>query len=175
MVKLYITLGYDISSINMNNELDGIVKDTENIPDIILVKKKYAKKSKRIWKLKHMDIEKEEAVNKKDLKNQIDYENQYEEFMKDLEEDKDLRKAAHLYRDDTAIKELEGKLDKMNIEEDDDNEVKIDELLDELTINDTDVVKKDPEPLGKEEDVNTYRPLRKKAKRDGTPEDDDDE
>jgi hypothetical protein len=161
-----------MTAINVDAGLDEILSTASNIPDIILVKKKYIKKSKRIWKLQHMEIEREEVGNKKAAKDQPGYEEQYEEFKRDIEEDKDLRKKIPLYRDEAAIKELEGQMGKMNIEEvDSDNDVKIDELLDELTLNDP--VVKDPEPLPKEEEVNTYRQLGKKAERDGTPKDED--
>jgi nonsense-mediated mRNA decay protein 3 len=160
-----------MTSLNVNNDLADILSTATNIPDIILVKKKHIKKGPRIWKLQHMEIEKEEAVSKKDLKNQLAVEEQYEEFKREIEEDKELRKKIPLYRDEVAIKELEGQMCKMNIEEDNDD-VKIDELLDELTLHDN--TEKDPEPLPKEEEVDTYRILGKKAERDGTPKDEDD-
>ncbi len=75
---------------------------------------------------------------KKDIKNMMTYEDQYEEFLKDIEENKDMRKKIDLYKDDDVLKELEGKFDKMNVkeEQDSDIEIKVEELLDELTLND---------------------------------------
>jgi len=114
-------LGYDLSSLNVNEALEGIMKGSEKIPDIILVKKKYvrSKNKKRVWKLKHMDKEVDvEMINPKRNNKNIDLkEEQYEEFLRDIEEDKDLRKIVNLYKDEEVMKELEGKFKTMNVQE----------------------------------------------------------
>ena len=59
--------GYDLTRINISEDLEGILsKKKEKIPDIILVKKKY-NNYKRIFKLKHldMDVEGEDEKPKK--------------------------------------------------------------------------------------------------------------
>ena len=149
-------IGYDLTSINLNNDLDDIVSNADAIPDIILVKKKYVRSDgKRIWKLKHLDKEVDIIQTKKDVKNMMTYEDQYEEFLKDIEENKDMRKKIDLYKDDDVLKELEGKFNKMNVneEQDSDIEIKVEELLDELTLNDNNPRKSSIDVI-KESDLN---------------------
>lgn len=114
------------------------MSNSVNIPDVILVKKKYnrANNTKRHWKLKHM--EKDVDMMVQSTKNQVNYEQQYEEFLRDIEEDKDLRKNINLYKDEEVLKELEGKFKNLKVEDKNDSEIdiKVDELLDELTLND---------------------------------------
>lgn len=111
---------------------------SSNIPDIVLVKKKFSRtKSRRIWKLKHLDKdvdmkeEKETNLKKK--------EKEYEEFLCDIEENKDIREKVNLYKDEAAIEELASQMNKMNVNsKDDDSEIdiKLDDLLSEMTLND---------------------------------------
>ena len=91
-------IGYDMTSLNLNGELES-PKALANAPDVILVKKTYPerkKNKKRIWKLKHLDKEEENAENFH--KNTQHKEKDYEEFLDDLEEDPDLRSHVNLYR-----------------------------------------------------------------------------
>ena len=53
-------------------------------------------------------------VGKANTKNADD---QYEEFLRDIEEDRDMRKNINIYKDDDVMKELTEKLDNMNIKE----------------------------------------------------------
>lgn len=90
--------GYDVNSIVMNHGLEDIMANSEKIPDYILVKKKFRRSNnrKRIWKLKHLDKEVEMGrANKKDIDEK---EKQYEEFLRDIEEDKDMRKNINIYK-----------------------------------------------------------------------------
>ncbi|XXG46670.1 hypothetical protein AAC387_Pa02g1457 [Persea americana] len=94
-------LGYDLYGANSNDfELEkykGL-----NIPDAILVKKSYEEKRQRThgksraWKLKMMDMEVENSA-----KGRLDEEKrntEYEEFLKDLEENPEMRFNISLYR-----------------------------------------------------------------------------
>lgn len=108
-------MGYDLTNANFNNEaFEGL--DANRIPNVILVKKTYPnrrKKSKpRNWKLKSIAKEAEEAAEPTgvgrgalgrrggvDAKN---VERDYELFLRDLEEDKEMRAAVNLYRDDAG-------------------------------------------------------------------------
>jgi len=144
--------GYDLTRINISEDLEGILsKKKEKIPDIILVKKKY-NNYKRIFKLKHLDMdvegeddeedeEKEKNVKKgkkKKKKNQKDKEKDrdMEEFMEDVGKNKDLRKNINLYKDNKAIEELNKEFKNFGIDEKDENDsdvdFKEDELIDEM-------------------------------------------
>ena len=66
---------------------------------------------------------------------------QYEEFIRDIEENKDLRKNVNLYRDEEAIKELEAQFKDLKMADkkerkDSDIEIKVEELLRDLDLND---------------------------------------
>ena len=142
--------GYDLTRINISEDLEGILsKKKEKIPDIILVKKKY-NNYKRIFKLKHLDMdvegeddeeddEKEKNVKKgkkKKKKNQKDKDRDMEEFMEDIGKNKDLRKNINLYKDNNAIEELNKEFKNFGIDEKDENDsdvdFKEDELIDEM-------------------------------------------
>ena len=143
-----IYYGYDLTRINISEDLEGILsKKKEKIPDIILVKKKY-NNYKRIFKLKHLDMdvegeddeedeEKEKNVKKgkkKKKKNQKDKEKDrdMEEFMEDVGKNKDLRKNINLYKDNKAIEELNKEFKNFGIDEKDENDSDVDFKEDEL-------------------------------------------
>ena len=143
-----IYYGYDLTRINISEDLEGILsKKKEKIPDIILVKKKY-NNYKRIFKLKHLDMdveddeEEDEKENnnhkkgKKKKKNKRDKEKDMEEFMEDVGKNKDLRKNMNLYKDQKAIEQLDKQMKNLGIDDkdlnDSDVDIKINELLDEM-------------------------------------------
>lgn len=131
-----IFLGYDLTSLNVNDELQSIMSNADSIPDIILVKKKYVRsENKRLWKLKHLNKDVDMNGKTKNAEAEVQ---QYEEFLRDIEEDKEMRKGINLYKDDEVIKELEGKFKKLKVNEHEDSEIdiKVDELLDDLHIAD---------------------------------------
>jgi len=150
-----IFYGYDLTSLNTNCDIESILEKSGNFPDVILVRKKYVRKHKRIWKLQHMekDVDMMESKKKQELN-----EKNYRRFLEDIEEDKEMRSKIAIYRDDDAIKELEERMKKMNVDEekeDSDIDVKVEELLDSLTINDKEEEKKNegfqvPKVLNKE-------------------------
>nr|XP_033517732.1 60S ribosomal export protein NMD3-like [Nicotiana tomentosiformis]XP_033517733.1 60S ribosomal export protein NMD3-like [Nicotiana tomentosiformis] len=94
-------LGYDLYAANSNdNELDkykGFV-----LPDVILVKKSYEEKwqkkrgKARSWKLKSLNMEIDDNVKGRDHEEKMSSE--YEQFLRDLEENPDLRFNISLYR-----------------------------------------------------------------------------
>jgi nonsense-mediated mRNA decay protein 3 len=94
-------LGYELSSLNLSSPLDHSM--LKNLPDVILVKKSYSKNlKKRIWKLKQLEKDEEEAETKF-----INLDNDYEEFLNDLETDPEMRSHVNLYRNEKTIKEKE--------------------------------------------------------------------
>lgn len=133
-------LGYYLANSNLNSDLFDTL-DTDNIPDVILVKKHYARKSRksknRKWKLKRMAKEHNDIVANDDSRQakqeQERAERDYELFLQQLEEDDELRQTINLYKtaDDQYPKHSETDME----DEDDDEDapqIGIDELLDEL-------------------------------------------
>ncbi|KAM3308878.1 hypothetical protein P3S67_010622 [Capsicum chacoense] len=94
-------LGYDLYAANSNDsELDkykGFV-----LPDVILVKKSYEEKwqkkrgKPRSWKLKSLNMEMDDNAKGRDHEEKMNSE--YEQFLRDLEENPDLRFNISLYR-----------------------------------------------------------------------------
>lgn len=139
-------LGYYLSNTNLNSDLWDTL-DTDNTPDVVIVKKHYARKSKksknRKWKLKRMAREHNDIVANDDSRQarqeQEKAERDYELFLQELEEDEELRQTINLYKagEEAPRKEV----DEMDDEDDEDApEIAIDELLDELddmTLDDT--------------------------------------
>lgn len=135
-----VVYGYDIGAINTTlYENDD---ELNTFPEIVLVKKKFVRGMKRFWKLKRMEMDNEnnmpiveEADGEEDGKkkgkkpkpdkiskkigktNTKNADDQYEEFLRDIEEDRDMRKNINIYKDDDVMKELTDKLDNMNIKE----------------------------------------------------------
>jgi nonsense-mediated mRNA decay protein 3 len=113
-------LGYHLSAANFNSdEFAGLSSD--RIPDVVLVKKSYPtrrKKSKaRNWRLKSMAKEVEEdaqggdrrgMIGKMGGRDQKKVEEDYEIFLRDLEEDVEMRGAVNLYKAEGAGSGLAG-------------------------------------------------------------------
>lgn len=106
------------------------------IPDVMLVKKFYARKKKsknRNWRLKRMtEIDSGDMLPKKADQEKMDAD--YEMFLRDIEEDADLRSTMALYK---AQQQAKADADAMSVMETDDGEdeaprIPMDELVDEL-------------------------------------------
>ncbi|KAF2690508.1 nonsense-mediated mRNA decay protein-like protein 3 [Lentithecium fluviatile CBS 122367] len=131
-------LGYHLTGTNFNNELFDKLEDSKyssTIPDVVLVKKHYQRskksKSKRNWRVKRMAKEESEMLPRKQDQDRI--ERDFEMFLRDVEEDADLRAGIALYK---AQKEQQA-ADAMEVEESeaDDDEglaIPMEQLLDEL-------------------------------------------
>ncbi|KAI5463452.1 NMD3 family-domain-containing protein [Mariannaea sp. PMI_226] len=134
-------MGYLLSGTNFNNdEYEAIEQSntySSTIPDVVLVKKHYPRRRKnrqRNWKLKRMAKDEGELLPKKADQDRMDQE--YEQFLRDVEEDEELRATLALYKskkeaDEMSMAETEG--------DDEAPQVDMDELLDdfdELTMQD---------------------------------------
>lgn len=119
-----LVLGLDLVNSNVNNP-DLELMATEKIPDVVLVKKIYGDKTqrnrRRRWNLKHMEgfphMDTESANN--DL----------QDFMQDLEEDKDQRQHINIYKSKLTVP--------VDEDDDDDNgapQISLAEMLDDLDI-----------------------------------------
>lgn len=138
-------MGYHLTGTNFNNPqfeaLEQSSAYSSSIPDVMLVKKFYARKKKtksRNWKLRRMNKEEGEMLPKKQDQEKMDKD--FEMFLRDVEEDTELRSTLALYKAQQAKKEqdrMEGveTASVAETEETDGEEVpKIDmqELLDEF-------------------------------------------
>lgn len=130
-------LGYFITNSNINSDLYDTL-DTDNIPEVTLVKKHYARKSRksknRKWKLKRMAREHNDIGGNEDSRQarqeQERAEKDYETFLQELEEDDEMRHAINLYKADNAAAPRDDESEMAD--EDDAPQIDVDELLDEL-------------------------------------------
>ena len=139
-------MGYHLTGTNFNNPQFDAIEESSNysstLPDVVLVKKFYARKKKskaRNWRLKRMNKEEGEMLPKK--QDQERMERDFEMFLRDVEEDTELRSTLALYKAQQEKKEkdrMEG-LETASAAETDETEdgeevpkIDMDELLDEF-------------------------------------------
>ena len=129
-------LWYDLVNVNFSEDIvDGLSAMKKDTPDVVVVKKHYPrirrKNRKRYWKLERMPIEnqadmeedekednkKKRSKSKKNKKNDKNDEAEFEDFLRDLEEDPELRQNINIYKNKKVMDELEEKMHKMNLQE----------------------------------------------------------
>lgn len=143
-------MGYHISGTNFNNRhFEALEKSnaySSQIPDVMLVKKHYLRKNKknksRNWRLKRMNKDEDEALPKK--QDQERMERDFEMFLRDVEEDAELRNTVALYKAQQREKKQKNKDRMEGVEEasvaetnndegsDDGPKINMEELLDEF-------------------------------------------
>lgn len=147
-------MGYMLTGTNFNNPQFEAMEDSKygsRIPDVMLVKKYWPRNRKhrnRKWRLKRMAKDEGELLPKKADQERMD--NEYELFLRDVEEDDELRAALALYKNTNKNKKpQEGAMDMdtmsvaetdgAEMDDEDAPQVNMDELLDdfdELTVED---------------------------------------
>ncbi|OAA61522.1 nonsense-mediated mRNA decay protein 3 [Cordyceps fumosorosea ARSEF 2679] len=138
-------MGYMLTGTNFNNSEWEAMEESHvyssMLPDVVLVKKHYPnrrKNKKRNWKLRRMGKDEGELLPKKADQERMDRE--YEQFLRDVEEDEDLRAAMALYKNEKKREEEEMSMAETEDGEDDSPQVDMGELLDdfdELTMQDS--------------------------------------
>jgi len=138
-------MGYHLTGTNFNNDhfeqLEQNNAYASTIPDVMLVKKFYARKRKpknRAWRLKRMARDDGDLLPKKSDQEKLDAD--YEMFLRDVEEDAELRQTLALYKaKQQQERELMAGVDAMSLggteETGDDDEapkINMDELLDDF-------------------------------------------
>lgn len=124
-----IVSGLDFTTANLNDiNLDEI--KGENIPDVVLVRKVFTDRKKRVrkrnWRLKELPKEQTEKNPSQD----------YDEFLEDLEEDKDYRSAINIYRDRSKVNRSESEAGDIPL-------IGLEEMLDELNLEDQEMKSED--------------------------------
>lgn len=135
-------LGYMLEGTNFNSDdLEAIEASKaygSMIPDVILVKKHFPNRRrnrKRNWKLKRMTKDEGELLPKD--KDQAKMDAEYEMFLRDVEEDEELRAALALYKNSLKTKREADAMsiadtDMMTEAEEDGPKISMDELLDDF-------------------------------------------
>ncbi|KAJ3343737.1 hypothetical protein HDU93_006649 [Gonapodya sp. JEL0774] len=158
-------MGYDLTNANFNNpSLTSYLESRSSkfsLPDVILVKKSFPHRRRRAqprhWKIKHLGKEEEEERGKRE-RGGADKDKDLELFLRDLEEDEELRGMVNLYKaqdrqalarrsdpdamqDTDPVDEDDG-MDEESEVEPDFPEIRVDELLEDmerLTVNDEEI------------------------------------
>ncbi|KAI6247504.1 60S ribosomal export protein NMD3 [Erysiphe necator] len=141
-------MGYLLNGTNFNSsQYDALEQSnvySSLIPDVILVKKLYARKKKsksRNWRLKRLSRDQGDLLPKKVDQDKIDRD--YENFLRDVEEDTELRQTLALYKARQSKRDREA-INEMDLDDEDDDVdelpgINMNELLedfDELDVND---------------------------------------
>ncbi|ORZ40245.1 RNA binding protein [Catenaria anguillulae PL171] len=145
-------MGYDLTNVNFNSDdWDELVRAGRNgTPDVVLVRKAYPARRRvqkaRAWKLKSLNKAAESDLEpKKGQQDKADAD--YEQFLRDLEEDPELRAAVDLYKDpeyeakQLALAQQAASAGDMDMDEDveeDFPEIDLGELLEDMTLDDKD-------------------------------------
>ena len=131
-------MGYHLTGTQFNNEHYEAIEDSKQfggtIPDVVLVKKHYPARKKgktRTWKLKRMARQESEMKPRKQDadRDEVDY----EQFLRDLEADEELRAGMSLYKNQSAGQGvLQDESMETDGEDDEGLEIPMDQLIDEM-------------------------------------------
>lgn len=133
-------MGYDLTHLNANNDHFDALRE-ERIPYCVIVKKHYPNRrriqNRRKWKLQQLAKIQDGGISKKDEDKTA---NDYEAFMRDLEEDPELRANINIYRDETVPVDMPVPrvTDDGELVEEDFPEISLDEMLNALSLDDHD-------------------------------------
>lgn len=149
-------LGYDVSSANLpEGEANALVG---SLPDVVLVRKVYprtdadgAGKRDRNWKLGELEKDGgDTGGGVSAARDEASAERDYERFLQQLESDKDMRRQVNLYKSGdataTAAAATEGGMEV--VEEMDEEEVRLEELLDSMTLDNANAGPDEADDLG---------------------------
>eukprot|EP01041_Mallomonas_annulata_P004550 gene4550-9029_t len=145
----HTVLGYDLTVAPWINDEEVLGQLRKELPDVILVRKLYSSKNERNWTLRNLDVD-EQLLNSKEIETA---ETDMEMFMQELEADKSMRNNINLYKKNQNKKGMTNTTSKSkdnnqsmdvtdnNIDGDDDEEpdeddIKLEELLDDMTLSD---------------------------------------
>ena len=110
-------LGYHLSGTNFNNRhfeaIENSATYSQTLPDVVLVKKHYTRSSKaaskRKWRLKRMAKEEGEMQPRKQEQDKTDRD--FEMFLRDVEEDEEMRQTVALYKAQKVKREKAERMD----------------------------------------------------------------
>jgi nonsense-mediated mRNA decay protein 3 len=180
-----VCVGYDLTETQFVEDDAEEMRSAGKLPDVIVIRKLYGgvatqeanAAKKRIWKLQRLDVEvAEDMKSAKAAKNKEELDDMDEEdFMREVEADKEMRLQMNLYKseqliakppaEDDAMKEdganeEDDDEDDEDDEDEDDQEIKLEELLDGLVVD----AGPDDEDAEEEEEQGVFEEGEKAAK-----------
>jgi nonsense-mediated mRNA decay protein 3 len=142
-----VCLGYDLRECQMVDDEAEEARTNGKLPDMVFVRKLYGgvatgesdAAKKRVFELQRLDVKKGEEEDRKrgkKGKKDVEMENMDEEdFMQELEADRDMRTRVNIYKSTMAVTKDDANDDGGENEEDeDDQKITLDELLDNLVL-----------------------------------------
>ncbi|KAL3765597.1 hypothetical protein ACHAWO_003889 [Cyclotella atomus] len=152
-----VCVGYDLTEAQLVDDEAEELRTSGKLPDFVFVRKLYGgvasgesdAAKKRMFKLQRLDVKKgeEESGRKKKKDKDADMENVDEEdFMQELEADKEMRTRVNIYKSGVA---KGGDNDEDDNDDDDDQKITLDELLDNLVLDS----KPDDADMGDDEEI----------------------
>jgi nonsense-mediated mRNA decay protein 3 len=168
-----VCLAYDLKETQFVDDEAESLRAAGKLPDVIVVRKLYGgvatgeanAAKQRIWKLQRLDVEvNEDGKTARGAKNAAEAdEMDQEDFMQEVEADKDMRQNMNLYQNEYIKKKAEEEQD--DEEDEDDQQVALDELLDGLALKSGPDLEAEPkaEPMAAE-DIQFFAEGEKAAK-----------
>lgn len=141
-----ICVGYDLTDLQLVDDDAEEARTAGKLPDAIMIRKLYLKDGEanaakeRMFKLQRLDVDVNEtsAQGKKLKKEQESNEMDEEDFLQELEADREMRSNVNLYKAAHIAKKLEenpdSKMSAIDGDDDDDQQVRLEELLDGLVL-----------------------------------------
>jgi nonsense-mediated mRNA decay protein 3 len=141
-----ICLGYDLTETQLVDDEAEEMRAAGNLPDVVIVRKLYggvatgeANAAKmRVFRLQRLDVEVAEDMKSPKARKNADSEDMDEEdFLREVEADREMRGNMNLYKSETVSRDKPRDDSECMQEEDDDEDdqgVKLDELLDGLVL-----------------------------------------
>ena len=141
-----VCLGYDMKDCQLVDDEAEDLRTAGKMPDVVIVRKLYGgvaageadAAKKRMFKLQKLDIKKGEENEKRGKKARKDVEMEKadeEDFMQELEADKEMRTRVNVFKSEAVATKATDDNDMDEAEEDeDDQKISLDELLDNLVL-----------------------------------------
>ncbi len=151
-----VVLCYNLADTNLVDDEASELREKGRVPDVVIVRKLYGGVARgeadaakqRIWRLQRLDVEAGEEKQRK--KDQEKMDEDEEDFLREVEADREMRKNMNLYKYPDQKKPVSESDDEDD--EDDDQKVTIDELLDGLALDEGPDEGPDPSQFVPDED-----------------------
>ena len=142
-----VAVGYDLTDVQFVDDDAEAARAAGKFPDVIILRKLYGgvatcdvdAEKQRMFKLQRLDADAVEATkSRKAKKDKEDDDMDEEDFLREVEADKEMRLNMNLYKTEVAIKKEQDNVDdeEEHGNDEDDQQVRLDELLDGLVLDD---------------------------------------
>jgi len=141
-----VSVGYDLVDVQLVDDDAEEARAAGKLPDVVMLRKLYGNAAineadaakQRMFKLQRLEADTVDASKAKSaMKDKENDDMDEEDFLREVEADKEMRSNMNLYKTEVAMKkEKEGVAADDDDDDDDDQQVRLDELLDGLVLDD---------------------------------------